>query len=88
MRNGYGGGSDKKKTLSNEMNTHSPKSRLALQTLPRQELIVYLRQLEMNVLLQYVETRTYYHEIAPEIAKAILDEDKERIVRVLAKWGF
>lgn len=70
------------------MNTRNAKSRLALQTLPRQELIPYLRQLEINVLLQYVETKTYYHEIAPEIAKALLDEDKERIIRILAKWEF
>lgn len=70
------------------MNTRNVKSRTALQTLSRQELIPYLRQLEINVLLQYAETRTYYHEIAPEIAKALLDEDKERIVHILAKWGF
>lgn len=61
---------------------------VAFENLSKYQLAVKLRQIEMDLLLEYCRTRTYYHEIAPEIAKAILEEDKERIVRVLSRWGF
>lgn len=65
------------------------KKRMALarlDELPRYQLVVKLRQMEINLILEYCKTKTNYHEIYPEIAKAILDQNKERIIEIVTRW--